>query len=153
VELSIRQLAPADAADMERLYGQSAAHLRALGDPTDFQFNGDIFRRDGFGPRAAFSGVGAVLDGRLVGYLLYTFGYDTDRAVRYLFVIDLLVDGQARRQGVGKALMAKAATLCREAGGSELFWAVHQRNEMALSFYRKLEAEEVTDLRFMRLKV
>ncbi|MFN8457818.1 MAG: hypothetical protein U0401_24715 [Anaerolineae bacterium] len=69
---------------------QSAAHLRSVGDETDFQFNAEVYRRDGFGDHPAFAGIVAELDQRLVGYLLYTFGYDTDRALRYLFVIDLL---------------------------------------------------------------
>ena len=89
----------------------------------------------------------------MVGYLLYTFGYDTDRALRHLFVIDLFVDHTVRQQGIGRALMDRAAVLCREAGGRELVWAVHDNNEPALRFYRRLGAEDVVDLRFMYLKV
>jgi ribosomal protein S18 acetylase RimI-like enzyme len=149
----IRALTPADADDIEHLYGQSAEHLRALGDDTDFRFTVEFYRRDGFGANPAFAGVGAVLGGRLVGYLLYSFGYDTDRAIRYLFIIDLLVDRDVRRQGVGRALMRRAAEICREGGGSELFWAVYRENELALRFYERLGASEVRDLRFMRLQI
>jgi GNAT superfamily N-acetyltransferase len=153
VEISIRPLTPDDADAIEQLYSQSAAYLRALGDETDFRFNAQVYQRDGFGPNAAFSGIGAVLNGHLAGYLLYTFGYDTDRAIRYVFVLDVLVDEPVRGQGIGKALMKSAASLCEEAGGSELFWAVYEKNERAKEFYRRLGAEEVTDLRFMRLRL
>lgn len=153
MELSIRPLVPADAAVIGRLYAQSAAYLRALGDDTDFQFSAAVFLRDGFGPQAAFAGLGAVLDGQLAGYLLYTFAYDTDRALRYVFVLDLLVDEQVRGQGLGQALMQAAAALCAQAGGRELFWAVYEKNAPALAFYRRLGAEDVADLRFMRLRV
>jgi len=153
MKLSIRSLTPEDAEAVERLYLQSAAYLRSLGDQTDFRFNAQVYRRDGFSAKAAFSGLGAILNGQLVGYLLYTFGYDTDRAIRYLFVLDLLVDQQVRRQGIGKALMNEAAALCTVAGGSELFWLVYAQNEAAKAFYRNLSAEEVSDLQPMRLRV
>jgi ribosomal protein S18 acetylase RimI-like enzyme len=151
--VSIRQITVDDAEQVARLYAQSAAHLRALGDPTDFRFDADVYRRDGFGARRAFSGVVAVLDDALVGYLLYTFGYDTDRAKRNLFVIDLGVDEQLRGRGIGKALMERATSICRSAGGGELVWAVYERNTSALEFYRRVGGETITELQFMTLGV
>ena len=153
MELSIRSLTPEDADQIEQLYAQSVAHLRALGDDTEFQFNARIYLRDGFGEQPAFAGLGAVWNGNLVGYLLYTFGYDPDRAIRYLFILDLLVDQGVRNQGNGKALMRTAASVCQEAGGRELFWAVYAKNTLAQAFYKRLGAEAVTDLQFMCLKV
>lgn len=150
---SIRPITPDDAEHIERLYAQSAAHLRSLGDRTDFRFNAQAYRRDGFGDRPAFSGIVAVLDDEPMGYLLYDFGYDTDRAMRYLVVIDLAVDEQVRGRGIGKALMERAATICRVAGGGELFWAVYQQNTSALEFYEGLGAQAITELRFMTLGV
>jgi ribosomal protein S18 acetylase RimI-like enzyme len=149
----IRPIAPEDAESVERLYAQSAAHLRSLGDPTDFRFSADAYRRDGFGDRPAFSGVIAVLDEQPVGYLLYTLGYDTDGAMRFLFVIDLAVDEQLRGRGIGRALMDRAAAICRDAGGGLMFWAVYAKNELALEFYRRLGAEPVTDGQFMTLRL
>ncbi|MCB9431372.1 MAG: GNAT family N-acetyltransferase [Ardenticatenaceae bacterium] len=149
----IRPIQLEDADEMARLHAQSAAYLRALGDDTDFQFNAHIYRRDGFGDNPAFSGFCAVLDNHLIGYLLYHWAYDTDRALRYLFVIDLLVDEEQRQSGIGKALMNHAAAFCQEAGGAELFWAVYDKNEAALNFYNRLGAEEINDLHFMRLKI
>jgi GNAT superfamily N-acetyltransferase len=149
----IRPLSTHDAADVERLYGQSAAHHRFLGDESDFQFNAEVYLRDGFRENPAFRGIGAVVDSGLVGYLLYAFEYDTDRANRYVFVLDLLVDASVRQQGIGRALMNEASALCRDAGCRELVWAVHEKNVEALSFYHRLGAEEIRDLRFMRLQV
>jgi GNAT superfamily N-acetyltransferase len=149
----IRPISPADAGEMEQLYAQSAAYLRALGDTTDFKFNAAIYLRDGFGDNPAFAGLVAVIEPHLAGYLLYTFGYDTDRAIRYLFVIDLLVAEAWRGQGLGARLMAEAATICRQAGGQELVWAVYKNNRPAMEFYRKLGAQELTDLRLMSLSL
>lgn len=151
--LFIRPITREDAAAVERLYAQSAAHLRSVGDRTDFRFNAEIYRRDGFGERPAFSGIVAVLDGEPVGHLLYTLGYDTDGAARFLFVIDLAVDEQARGRGIGRALMEQARALCRDAGGGLMFWSVYRNNQLALDFYRGLGAEAITEGVFMTLPV
>ncbi|MCP4406057.1 MAG: GNAT family N-acetyltransferase [bacterium] len=152
-KISIRPITVEDADEIEELYNQSAEHLRSLGDDSAFQFGAQIYRRDGFGEHPAFAGFCAVLDKKLVGYLLYTVAYDTDQAMRYVFVIDLLVDTRFRKRGIGKALMEHAGTWCREVEGQELFWAVYNKNELAINFYNHLGAEEITDLRFMRLKM
>lgn len=151
--LMIRPATLDDALSVERLYAQSAAYLRALGDTTNFQFNAQVYIRDGFGAHPAFAGIVALLEQQMIGYLLYTFGYDTDRALRSLCVLDLLVDETHRGYGVGRALMGRAAEICREQGGAELFWAVYAKNKEALAFYQRLGAEELQDLRFMTLKV
>ena len=151
--LSIRPITRDDAEAVARLYAQSAAHLRSVGDQTDFRFTAETYRRDGFGERPAFSGIIGELDGEPAGMLLYTFGYDTDGAMRFLFVIDLAVDEQARGRGIGKALMERAAALCRDGGGGLMFWAVYAKNQLALDFYRGLGAETITEGVFMTLAV
>jgi len=86
----IRTATPSDATDIGQLAQQLAAYLQGLGDLTDFQFNAETYLRDGFGPNPAFAGLVAETDGqawterseRLIGYLLYHFGYDTDLAIR-----------------------------------------------------------------------
>lgn len=151
--LSIRPITREDATSVERLYSQSAAHLRSVGDQTDFCFSADAYLRDGFGERPAFSGIIAVLEGEPVGHLLYTLGYDTDGARRFLFVVDLAVDERSRGRGIGSALMERAAALCRDAGGGLMFWAVHANNQLALDFYRRLGAETISEGLFMTLPV
>ena len=95
----------------------------------------------------------AIDDGAIIGYLLYTFGYDTDRSARYLYILDLLVDEANRGWGVGRGLMEQARAICREQGGAELFWAVYEHNRAALAFYEHLGARQVRDLIFMTLPV
>jgi ribosomal protein S18 acetylase RimI-like enzyme len=154
MNLSIRAITPGDGEAVEALYRQSVAILRSIGDSSEFRFNAEIYRRDGFGDRRAFSGIVAVLDGEVVGYLLYSFGYDTDQSMRNLFVVDLCVDESVRGRGIGKTLMASVAEICRAAGGGELVWAVHAKNSAAIGFYRRIGADfTVDDLRFMTLRV
>lgn len=147
--MQIRPALPEDADAIARLYGQFADYLRSLGDSTDFRFDAASYLRDGFGPNPAFAGLVAEVADQVVGYLLYHFGYDTDRAIRVLHVIDLFVDPAARGQGIGKALMYSAAQLCRAGGGSELFWAVYKPNKLAADFYQRLGARYVEDLDYM----
>jgi ribosomal protein S18 acetylase RimI-like enzyme len=147
----IRPIQITDGNEIDRLYQQSAAYLRALGDTTFFQFSREVYERDGFGPSPAFAGIVAETSEHLLGYLLYTFGYDTDRASRYLMVIDLLVDETTRGQGIGQALMQAAMHICEQHGGQELFWAVYQPNTAAIAFYEGLGAQRVQDLVFMTL--
>jgi GNAT superfamily N-acetyltransferase len=151
VALTIRAAVASDAAAVAQLMAESAAYLRALGDTsTDFNFTAETYLRDGFGPNPAFSGLVAVDEGEVSGHLLYHFGYDTDRAIRLLHVVDLMVREGSRKQGIGKALMHRVAELAREAGASELFWAVYKPNQLAARFYEGLGAEYIEDLFFMR---
>jgi GNAT superfamily N-acetyltransferase len=153
MDYTLRPLKAEDSGEIERLYAQSAAHLRAVGDESDFRFGAGACLRDGFGEDPAFAGIVVEQGQGLIGYLLYTWGYDTDRAMRHLFVIDLLVDERVRGLGVGRALMARAAAVCRARGGGELFWAVYEKNESAMAFYRRLGAVDLAHLRFMTMPV
>lgn len=153
LSLIIRAGTPEDAEEIERLYLQSVAHLQSLGDTDAFLFSAEVYRRDGFGENPAFAGIVAEVGEQLLGYLLYQMNYDTDAAARSLFILDLAVDEAARRQGVGRALMAAAASLCRAVGGSELVWAVYNKNQLAFDFYLSLGAKPIPDLTFMYLPV
>lgn len=145
----IRTATPADAGAIGALAQEFQEYLRALGDRTHFEFTAETYLRDGFGPNAAFSGLVAECDGQVIGYLLYHFGYDTDRAMRVLHVIDLYVQGSQRRRGVGEALMRRAAEICREVGGRELIWSVFAPNTLAFQFYEHLGAKRIKALEWM----
>jgi ribosomal protein S18 acetylase RimI-like enzyme len=90
--------------------------------------------------------------GKVIGYLLYHFGYDSDAAALNLHIADLYVDSGARRRGAGRALMAAAASIAREAGARELVWSVYHANNLATTFYEKLGAQRITEVFFMKLR-
>ncbi len=149
----IRNATAADAEAIGILAKEVQAYLRALGDRTHFEFTAATYLRDGFGPHPAFSGLVAELDGEVIGYLLYHFGYDTDRTMRLMHMIDLYVHAAQRRRGVGEALMRAAAEICREAGGRELIWSVFAPNTLAFQFYERLGAKRIKALEFMHWPV
>lgn len=149
--LIIRPALASDAQSIGNLAGQFASYLRELGDLTEFKLTSQAYLRDGFGINPAFAGLVAENHGKVIGYLLYHFGYDSDRAARNMHVADLYVERAARNQGVGRALMAKAANIAREASADEMIWSVYQSNTIAGRFYKKLGAQRITDIFFMKL--
>jgi ribosomal protein S18 acetylase RimI-like enzyme len=152
-KLTLRPCSREDATAVVSLYQQSASYLRSLGDKGTFHFDTDAYLRDGFGEQPAFEGILAELNNKAVGYLLYTFTYDTDRTLRILYILDLLVDERFRGQGIGRKLMEDAKEIAKARGASELFWAVYKDNKAAAEFYRRLGAEKAEDIFFMTLKV
>lgn len=149
--IAFRSITPADGEAVVRMWSEFARYLRELGDADEQNFSLETFRRDGFGPDPAFSGIIAERGGSALGYLLYHFGYDVDRGVRLLFVADLWVDPAARRSGVGRGLMREAAMRCRARGATDLVWAVFKPNKLAISFYEGLGAEYLESLSFMHV--
>ncbi len=145
----VRAATAADAGAVGALAEEFQDYLRGLGDRTEFRFDGQTYLRDGFGPNPAFAGFVAEADGQIAGYLLYHFGYDTDRGDRLMYVIDLYVRQVRRGLGVGRALMERAAATAREAGASSLIWTVYAPNALALAFYERLGARFESDLKLM----
>ena len=92
--------------------------------------------RDGFTGGPEFRVILAELDGRAVGYALFQPSYSTEWGQRGLFVHDLYVEPQARRQGVGRALLAAVAANARAEGRSFVWWASRPHNHVAQKFYQ-----------------
>jgi len=147
----IRAARADDAFSVGALARQFADYLRRLGDTSEFRLTAEAYLRDGFGERPAFAGFVAEENGRVIGYLLYHFGYDSDRAARTLDIADLYVEEARRHQGVGRALMNHAAEIARQAGAEDLVWAVFHSNDLATSFYRSVGAQQIHDIFLMRL--
>ena len=153
MEYSIRPAACEDAEAVLRLSTEFADWLRSQGGPFESRFDVEAYRRDGFGPDPAFSGLVATSGTDLLGYLLYHEGYELDDAAKTLYLIDLYVRKDARRLGVGRALLGEAANVCRRLGGSQLYWSVYKINQPAFEFYEQLGASYIEDQKFMFLDI
>jgi ribosomal protein S18 acetylase RimI-like enzyme len=99
-------------------------------------------REEGFGAGARFRALLAERAGRPVGYALFYRAYATEHGERGLYLQDLYVLPEARRQGTGRALMAAVARACQADGGCYVFWNARPRNRAALAFYRALGARK-----------
>lgn len=99
----------------------------------------------GFGTRKFFAGIIAEKDGEALGYLLYHLGFSTNFGCGTLFVSDLFVRKQARRKGVGEALMKRAMDIAKVKGCGRVEWTVWNINAAAIGFYMKLGAKPLDD--------
>ncbi len=149
--MKIREATIDNAKDIGSLAKEFDKYLRALGDPTNFQFNAETYIRDGFGYNPAFKGLVAEENGTVVGYLLYHPGYDTDLAMRVFYVVDLFVGSAFRRRGIGRALMERVSEICLQEGGKSLFWSVYSPNQTAFRFYEQIGAYHNKEMEIMYL--
>jgi GNAT superfamily N-acetyltransferase len=102
----------------------------------------EAFRSLGFGTRPRFHTVLAEDEERVLGYALYYPSYDTDYGAKGFYLQDLYVLPDARRRGIGRALMTAVARACRADGGRYLFWNALERNRAGRAFYRRIGARE-----------
>ena len=77
----------------------------------------------------------------LDGYVTLHVTYETEFAARGCYLGDLYVRPEARRAGIGRALLAAAARLARAEGGTFLWWTARPENSAGHAFYRALGAE------------
>lgn len=131
----------ATAADAETIAGLVRALSLEEGYPAPALQPWDV-RSEAFGARPRFQTMIAERDGQPVGYALFYPSYDTDHAARGMYVQDLYVVPEARRHGVGRALMAAVSRACQADGGCYLFWNARPENRAGLAFYHAIGARQ-----------
>lgn len=108
--------------------------------------------RDGFGPAPRYELLFGELDGRPVAYALYFFTYSSFLARPTLFLEDLFVLPEARRHGVGGALLRALAEAALAADCGRMEWAALTWNRLAIDFYERLGARALEEWRTFRLE-
>jgi GNAT superfamily N-acetyltransferase len=96
--------------------------------------------RDGFGPDPKFRAVVAESEGQAVGYALFFEFYSSFQGRAGLFLDDIFVRPQFRKQGIGRALIAHVAGIAWKEDYFCVRWEVLDWNTTAIDFYRKLDA-------------
>jgi GNAT superfamily N-acetyltransferase len=79
-------------------------------------------------------------NGEAAGFAVWFLNYSTFAGRFGIYLEDLFVRPQFRRNGIGKALLAHLARTCVENGWSRLQWAVLDWNAPSIEFYKSLGA-------------
>ncbi|MDZ7961223.1 MAG: GNAT family N-acetyltransferase [Aulosira sp. DedQUE10] len=89
--------------------------------------------------------------GQAVGFALFFHNYSTFLTKPGIYLEDLFVLPEYRRQGIGKALLSKLAQIAIERNCGRLEWSVLDWNEPAQKFYRSLGASILDEWRICRV--
>jgi hypothetical protein len=112
----------------------------------------ELIARELFGPDPVIECVVA-RDGKAqaVGFALFFHNFSTFLGRRGLYLEDLFVVPEVRRQGCGTALLKHLARIAVERGCGRFEWSVLDWNEPAIRFYRALGADVLPDWRIVRV--
>jgi GNAT superfamily N-acetyltransferase len=109
------------------------------------------FITDGLGSDRWFECFIAEAASQLVGYTLVCKGFEAHTGKRRLWLGDFYVRPAARLTGTGRALMSAVACHALQLDCEAIYWELWRMNAAGAAFYRKLQAEEVSDLAVMCL--
>jgi GNAT superfamily N-acetyltransferase len=144
----IRKATAADAPQILEFIRALAAFERA---PDAVTATEEGLIRDGFGPNPLYRCLIADYDGQPAGFAFYFFNYSTWVGRPGIYVEDLFVLPEFRRQGIGRELLRQVAAIAVETGCQRLQWEVLDWNSPAIDFYRAIGAEFLDEWRNVRL--
>ena len=93
-----------------------------------------------FGPRPGADVLIAEVDGVAAGFALFFPNYSTFLGRPGIYLEDLFVRPEFRRNGAGRVLLSHLARLAVDRGCGRLEWAVLDWNAAAIGFYERLGA-------------
>lgn len=100
----------------------------------------DSLANDGFGENPLFEFLVAEIEGEILGIALYYYAFSTWKG-KFLYLEDLVVKPEARKYGIGSALLLALKEKTEREGLKRMGWQVLDWNESAIKFYEKHEAE------------
>ncbi|MFM2062954.1 MAG: hypothetical protein RLZZ507_2624 [Cyanobacteriota bacterium] len=104
-----------------------------------------------FGEPKYIEAILAEVAGKGVGFALFFHNYSTFLTKPGIYLEDLFVLPEYRRQGIGKALLNKLAKIALERNCGRLEWSVLDWNVSAQEFYRSMGADILEDWRICRV--
>jgi GNAT superfamily N-acetyltransferase len=146
--IAIRPATRADVPALLELIGALADYERLRG---ELRATPELLERHLFGSRPAAEAILARRDGAAVGYALFFPTFSTFLAKPGIWLEDLFVLPERRREGVGRALFAHVAHLATARDCGRLEWSALDWNEPALAFYRGLGTRRLGEWQLHRL--
>lgn len=135
-ELTIRKGQKTDLPDVVRLIKELAEYENA---PDEVLVTAAQLETDGFGDNLLYWFTIAEIECKVVGMAFCYIRYSTWKG-KSLFLEDLVVSEEYRRQGIGKALFESVLMEAKNIGARQLNWQVLDWNEPAIEFYKKFNA-------------
>lgn len=113
--------------------------------------NAEALKDHLFGSPKYVDAIIAEIDGQAVGFAIFFHNYSTFLTKPGIYLEDIFVSPEYRRQGIGKALLTKVAQIAVERDCGRLEWSVLDWNVSAQEFYRNLGADILEDWRICRV--
>jgi GNAT superfamily N-acetyltransferase len=104
-----------------------------------------------FGQPAYAEALVASFNQEIIGFALFFTNYSTFLTQPGLYLEDLFVRSEYRRQGIGTALLQQVAKIALERHCGRLEWSVLDWNEGAIAVYENLGATVLPDWRICRI--
>jgi GNAT superfamily N-acetyltransferase len=141
----------AEREDAETLIGL----IQALADYEEMEGPSEEARRrlleHGFGDRPRYEAYLAWRDGEPAGIAITFETYSTFLAKPTLYLEDLFILPQARKQGIGQAIFRHLARVAKERDYGRIEWTVLDWNELAIGFYKKIGGRHLKEWYHYRL--
>lgn len=147
-ELMLRPAEPTDVAVLFQLI-QALAEYEKLSHAVTG--NADALKEHLFGSRPCAEAILVEYAGQSAGFALFFTNFSTFLTQPGIYLEDLFVLPEYRRQGIGKAILSYLAQLAIERGYGRLEWSVLDWNEPAIAFYRRMGASILEDWRICRV--
>ncbi len=133
--IAVRPLAPADEADWRRLWtGYLEFYRTKVSEEVYATLWARLMGDEYYDPR----GLGAVVDGRLVGLVHYMFQRHGWRVEEVTYLQDLYTQPSVRRLGVGEALVKGVYAAADAAGCPHVYWLTESNNTVSRRLYDRL---------------
>lgn len=111
----------------------------------------DALKKHLSGSPSTVEAVLAEVEGKAVGFALFFQNYSTFLTQPGIYLEDLFILPEYRRQGIGKALITYLAELAVSRECGRLEWTVLDWNQPAIEFYQQIGAEILPDWRICRV--
>lgn len=147
-QVGIRSATPDDANDLFALILALAEYEKLTHQVTG---NVEALKQHLFGKRPYAEAIVATVDRQTVGFALFFYNYSTFLTKPGMYLEDLFVLPDYRRQGIGKALLSYLAQKAISQGCGRLEWSVLDWNTPAIEFYEEMGADVLPDWRTCRV--